>query len=115
MARSAPLPEFGKWNSTFQRFNAWSNNGALHFIFNWLSSLIDDGIVRAHQPSSGAASEKDEAIGKSCGGLSTKIHLSVDSYGLPVHFELSGGQTHDIIHAESLVAQSPASDFVIAD
>ncbi|MBC8951210.1 transposase [Xenorhabdus sp. TS4] len=51
---------------------------------------------------------------KSRGGLSTKIHLAVDSYGLPVHFELSGGQTHDIVHTESLVAQSPASDFVIA-
>ncbi|CDH31987.1 transposase (fragment) [Xenorhabdus bovienii str. Intermedium] len=34
---------------------------------------------------------------------------------MPVHFELSGGQTHDIIHAESLVVQSPLSDFVIAN
>lgn len=34
---------------------------------------------------------------------------------LPVHFELSGGQTHDIKHAESLVNHSPASGFVIAD
>ncbi len=32
-----------------------------------------------------------------------------------MHFELSGGQTHDIVQAESLVTQSPASDFVIAD
>ncbi|MBC8945613.1 transposase [Xenorhabdus indica] len=46
---------------------------------------------------------------------STKIHLAVDSYGLPVHFELSEGQTHDIVHAKSLVAQSPPPDFVIAD
>ncbi|EQC00042.1 IS5 family transposase, partial [Photorhabdus temperata] len=44
-----------------------------------------------------------------------KIHLAVDSYGLPVHFELSGGQVNDIVHAESLVSQSPLSDFVIAD
>lgn len=41
--------------------------------------------------------------------------MAVDSYGLPVHFELSGGQVNDIIHAESLVSQSPLSDFVIAD
>ncbi len=39
----------------------------------------------------------------------------MDSDGLPVHFELFGGQTHDIVHAESLVSQSPPSDFVIAD
>ncbi|CDH22302.1 hypothetical protein XBKB1_1060024 [Xenorhabdus bovienii str. kraussei Becker Underwood] len=31
--------------------------------------------------------------------------MAVDSYGLPVHFELSGGQVHDIVHAESLVEQ----------
>ncbi|CDL87034.1 hypothetical protein XCR1_830009 [Xenorhabdus cabanillasii JM26] len=69
----------------------------------------------APQYSSGAASKKDEAIGKSRGGRSTQIHLAVDSYGLPVDFELSGGQAHDIVHAESLVVQSPPSDFVIAD
>ncbi|PHM61132.1 IS5 family transposase [Xenorhabdus ishibashii] len=115
-------PEFGKWNSVFQRFNAWSKKGVLQLIFKWLSGFadrewlfIDGSIVRAHQHSAGAASDDDEAIGKSCGGRSTKIHLAVDSYGLPVHFELSGGQVHDIVHAESLVEQSPPSDFVIAD
>ncbi|MGJ0581001.1 transposase, partial [Xenorhabdus bovienii] len=84
----------------------------LHLIFNWLSGLsdtewlfIDGSIVRAHQHSAGAASEEDEAIGQSRGGRSTKIHLAVDSYGLPVHFELSGGQVNDIVHAESLVSQ----------
>ncbi len=79
----------------------------------WL--FIDGSIVRAHQHSAGAASKENESIGKSRGGRSTKIHLVVDSYGLPVHFELSNGQTHDIVHGESLVSQSPPSDFVIAD
>ncbi|MCP9270314.1 IS5 family transposase, partial [Xenorhabdus sp. XENO-1] len=42
-------------------------------------------------------------------------HLAVDSGSLPVHFELSGGQVHDSVHAESLVSESPASKAVIAD
>ncbi len=118
------LPEeFGKWNTLFKRFNAWSKKGIFDLLFKLLSDntdtewlFIDGSIVRAHQHSSGAAaSTEDEAIGKSRGGRSTKIHLAVESYGLPVHFELSGGQTHDIVHAESLVTDSPASDFVIAD
>uniref|UniRef100_UPI00093B159A IS5 family transposase n=1 Tax=Xenorhabdus eapokensis TaxID=1873482 RepID=UPI00093B159A len=117
------LPEeFGKWNTLFKRFNAWSKKGVFELLFKLLSEntdtewlFIDGSIVRAHQHSSGAVSPEDEAIGKSRGGRSTKIHLAVDSYGLPVHFELSGGQTHDIVHAESLVAHSPTSDFVIAD
>ncbi|MBC8946856.1 MULTISPECIES: IS5 family transposase [Xenorhabdus] len=114
--------EFGKWNTLFKRFNEWSKKGIFDLLFKLLSEntdtewlFIDGSIVRAHQHSSGAASTEDEAIGKSRGGRSTKIHLAVDSYGLPVHFELSGGQTHDIVHAESLVVHSPSSDFVIAD
>ncbi|PHM74333.1 transposase [Xenorhabdus kozodoii] len=43
-------------------------------------------IVRAHQYSAGVASDDDGAIGKSCRGCSTKIHLIIDSYGLPVQF-----------------------------
>gem|GEM_PF-5974450 len=39
------------------------------------------------------------------GGNSTKIHLAVDSGGLPICFELSEGQKHNITHAESLVNQ----------
>ncbi|WP_416776315.1 IS5 family transposase [Xenorhabdus budapestensis] len=114
--------EFGKWNTVFRRFNAWSKKGVFDLLFKMLPEdtdtewlFIDGSIIRAHQHSAGAASEENEAIGKSCGELSTKIHLAVDSYGFPVHFELSEGQTHDIVHAESLLAQSPTSDFVIAD
>ncbi len=106
----------------FKRFNAWSKKGIFELLFKLLSEntdtewlFIDGSIVRAHQHSSGAVSTEDEAIGKSRGGRSTKIHLAVDSYGLPVHFELSGGQTHDIVHAERLVAHSPTSNFVVAD
>jgi transposase len=115
--------EFGKWSSVFSHFNAGSKKGVLQIIFKWLSCIadtewlfIDGTIVRAHQHNSaGAASEDDEAIGKSRGGHSTKIHLAVDSGGLPVHFKLSGGQVHDSVHAEGLVSESPSSKAIIAD
>ncbi|CAG8999216.1 MAG: hypothetical protein CENE_01185 [Candidatus Celerinatantimonas neptuna] len=38
-----------------------------------------------------SALSDEETIGKSREGNSTKIHLAVDSGGLPVHFELSRG------------------------
>ena len=63
----------------------------------------------------GAVTPGDEAIGKSRGGHTTKIHLAVDSYGLPVHFELSAGQVSDISRAESLLDGTPVSEYVIAD
>ena len=79
----------------------------------WL--FIDGSIVKAHQDSCGASSVTDEAIGKSVAGNTTKIHLVVDSSGLPVYFELSGGQVHDVLHAKSLVTQSPQAEVVTAD
>jgi transposase len=115
-------PEFGHWNTVFKRFNLWSEKGVLLCVFKWLTRLsdtewlfLDGSIIRAHQHSSGAASAEEQAIGKSRGGNTTKIHLSVDSVGLPVHFELSGGQVHDVVHAESLVTQSPKMVCVTAD
>ena len=114
--------EFGNWSTVFRRFNLWSRKGVLLNLFNWLSKnsdsewlFIDGSIVRAHQHGTGAATDSNEAIGKSRGGNSTKIHLAVDSYGLPVHFELSGGQVHDIVYAKKLIDESPLSNYVVAD
>jgi transposase len=117
------LPEeFGRWNTVFRRFNLWSKKGVLQKLFQSISSendpewlFIDGSIVKAHQDSCGAASGADQAIGKSRGGNSTKIHLAVDSGGLPVYFEISGGQVHDIVHAQSLIAEAPKSSSVTAD
>lgn len=87
--------EFGLWNTVFRRFNLWSKKGILQKLFEHLSAehdskwlFIDGSIVKAHQDSAGAgaAGDSDEAIGKSLGGNSTKIHVAVDSGGLPVYF-----------------------------
>lgn len=108
------FPErFGRWNSVFKRFNLWSKKGVLQKWFQSISSdndpewlFIDGSIVKAHQDSSGAASSSDEAIGKSRGGSSTKIHLAVDSGGLPVYFEISGGQINDIGYVKKTDAET---------
>ncbi len=51
-------------------------------------AMIDATIVRAHQHSAGAkdSSTEQEDIGRSKGGLSTKIHGVVDALGNPTHF-----------------------------
>lgn len=126
MRTGCPCPDlpdiFGLWNTVFRRFHLWSKKGILQQLFKGLSELtepewvfIEGSIIRTHQHATGSASESDESIGKSCGGNSTKIHLAVDSYGLPIHFELSGGQRHDITYAEQLISSTPKSEYVIAD
>ena len=44
-----------------------------------------------------------QALGRSRGGFSCKIHMTVDGLGNPLRFRLSAGQAHDITQAESLV------------
>lgn len=41
------------------------------------------------------AREENQAIGKSVGGNTTKIHMAVDAYGIPIEFDLTGGEVHD--------------------
>ena len=55
-----------------------------------------------------------QALGRSRGGFSTKIHLSVDGLGNPLRFILTGGQQHDITQAEGLIA-GYAGEHVLAD
>lgn len=45
----------------------------------------------------------DQALGRSRGGFSTKIHLTVDGLGNPLRLTLTGGQRHDSTQALALV------------
>ena len=53
--------------------------------------------------------DTDQAIGRSRGGLSTKIHTLVDALGNPLNFFLSGGQAHDLVGADQLLPTMQAS------
>jgi transposase len=117
------LPEyFGLWNTIYRRFLLWSRKGILLRLFKTLSTnsdteweFIDGSYVKAHQHSAGASSEENQAIGLSRGGNTSKIHLAVDSYGLPIEFIVTGGEVHDSKAANALIKLLPESHFIIAD
>ena len=58
-------------------------------------------MLRGPQKNGGQA---EQALGRSRGGFSTKIHVNVDALGNPLCFLLTGGQRHDITQAEDLIA-----------
>jgi hypothetical protein len=49
----------------------------------------------------------DQALGRSRGGFSTKIHLKTDFGGLPIAFHLTGGEASDSRNFETLLDISP--------
>lgn len=55
-----------------------------------------------------------EALGRSVGGHSTKIHAVCDSLGLPIRFLLSGGEVHDSKMAQALI-DGLVGDHLLAD
>ena len=47
--------------------------------------------------------QADQALGRSRGGFSTKIHVTVDGLGNPLRLALTAGQRHDILKAHDMV------------
>ncbi|MEV8015880.1 IS5 family transposase [Streptomyces sp. NPDC086554] len=117
------LPQdFGPWQTAYNRFRRWANDGTwtrllthLHTQadatrdIDWLVS-IDSTVVRAHQhatgarPPSGPSTEpSDHALGRSRGGLTTKIHLAADGRCRPLALLVSAGHRHDSSYFEAVM------------
>ena len=54
-------------------------------------------------------------MGRSRGGLTTKIHAMVDARGLPIRLYIPPGQVHDMQAAEHLLADMPEGTMLLAD
>ena len=69
------------------------------------SIMIDGSVVRAHACASGYKkdSQETQALGRSKGGFTTKIHACVDALGNPLRFILTPGQSSEIKQASKLI------------
>ena len=57
--------------------------------------IIDTSIVRVHQHGACVTRNRRQSMGRSLGGLTSKIHAVVDNDGLPVQLALTAGEAHD--------------------
>ena len=116
---------YGSWQAVYGLFRRWQRAGSWQKILTGLQSLadaaglitwevsVDSTIVRAHQHAAGARKRPDEqkelpggacgrsaepadhALGRSRGGLTTKIHLSCEQGQKVMSLILTGGQRGD--------------------
>jgi len=115
--------DYGEWRSIHKRFKLWSDKGIWLQLFEHCQSdpdleshMIDATIVRAHACSAGYGKDSSEtqALGRSRGGFTTKIHTRVDALGNPLQFILTAGQRHEITQAKTLT-ENVKDAMVIAD
>ncbi|MEU8957970.1 IS5 family transposase [Streptomyces sp. NPDC048518] len=115
------VPErYGPWQTVYERFARWESDGTWVKLLEYVqvrddavgrvewTVAIDSTINRAHQHAAGAPkkgsqngdepedpsrSQARQALGRSRGGLTTKVHLAVDGRGLPLSIVLTPGNT----------------------
>ncbi|HHT7364525.1 TPA: transposase [Legionella pneumophila] len=77
--------------------------------------MLDGSIIKVHQDAMRSCYDKAaEAIGSSVGGLSTKIHAKVDSFGQLVNILITPGQVHESQVANDVWANEHCN-FFLAD
>ncbi len=118
------LPEvYGPWQSVYAQFAKRRDDGTSEAVFGALSAdadmenlSMDSTCIKAHESANGERSAADKAIGRTRGGLNTKLHTIVDGLGNPVEFMLSAGNDHDSVHAVELLEKVESSGSnVLAD
>ncbi|MFD7734742.1 IS5 family transposase [Kitasatospora phosalacinea] len=118
------VPErYGSWQTLYTRFRRWALDDTFSRMLrqvqaekdaagdiDWLVS-VDSTVVRAHQHAAGGKKgpstgmkRGDHALGRSRGGLSTKLHLACDGRGRPLGFVLTGGNRNDCTCFEAVMA-----------
>ncbi len=124
------LPErYGPWQTCFDRFNRWRRDGTWDRLLahaqtksdavgdvEWEVSVDDThrcpcpparrgrkGRALRRGRKKGLPNTEDEALGRSRGGFSTKVHLACDGKGRPLSVVVTPGQRHGSTQLQRLL------------
>jgi transposase len=121
---------FGKWDAVYQRFRRWLQAGHWQALcervgidLRHLAAVFyDSSVIRAHQHAAGApqqaGGQESQALGRSRGGFSTKIHVAAADERTVLAVLLTPGQQGDTTVFEGLqakAAQGREIDHGVAD
>ena len=115
-------PAYGPWQTVYGLFRRWQRNGTWRAILTALQGRadaaglitwdvsVDSTVARAHQHAAGArkrgdlqaeppggvaAEPADHGLGRSRGGLTTKVHLACEQHQKPLSIVITAGQRGD--------------------
>jgi transposase len=113
---------YGPRTTCYNRFVRWRKAGEWDRIMDSLAAahdaavqMIDTSVVRVHQHAACIARNRSQSMGRSRGGLTSKIHAVVDTNGLPVRLGLTAGEAHDNQLALSLLSRLKSGSMLLAD
>lgn len=73
--------------------------------------MVDGSHCKVHPHAAGAVGGNQD-MGRTKGGLNTKIHLVVDAHGNPIEFTITGGEVSDFTEAVHLLTGLKAEHFI---
>ena len=115
--RDAPK-EYGPHETLYNRWKRWSDKGIFAAMMAGLAAdhgekktvMIDATYLKAHRTASSSAVKRgvrSRLIGRTKGGMNTKLHAVCDSQGRPLNLFVTAGQVSDYIGARALVGSLP--------
>ena len=116
--------DYGPYTTICNRFNRWSKQGVWEDVFLRPVRLFRGDRhdqCRQHLGQGAPFGQRRKrgdfgnAIGRSRGGRTTKIHALTDEFGRPVALCLTPGQTHDLTGVAALLNRVPTPRRLLAD
>src|SRR5262249_35856389 len=117
------LPDnFGPYTTFYNRFVRWRRAGVWAKIMSALAGahnaavpMTGTSIVRVHQHGACITRNRRQSMGRSRGGLPSKIHARVASNRPPVRLALSAGEAHDNRLGGKLLSRLKSKTMLLAD
>ncbi|TAY65536.1 IS5 family transposase [Rhizobium leguminosarum] len=114
---------YGPYTTCYNRFRRWMKAGIWDSLMDVITSasrdritMIDGTSVRVHHSAATLrADHPDRCLGRSRGGLTTKIHALTDGRGLPIKISITPGHAHDLTAASELLDNLPSGAMLLAD
>ena len=111
---------YGPYSSVFTRWRRWCQRGIWQQILELLATEqsgelrhLDATHIKVHQDGSSGGHQETQAIGRTKGGLNTKVTAMVDGQGRAVQITVAPGQCADVVAVQAI--DLPADKHIVAD